>query len=424
MAMIKSQDDAYDDGGDERRAGGFTGVPNPTPDPTYTPQQPSTQPVGTPEVYNPGPPAGTTIPDNSWWDNNVAGFVPNGVAPSPTGYVMQNGSLVGNTGQSQQQAADPYGWIDETLRSVNSTDDPSYWRRVIAADPNGSGSARAYWIDRIRRGDGSALVANGTLSKFQDGGASRAPATGSYGAYPYAPYPYPQQSGGQQYQGSGSVFDDPATKAWLDLLNKRIDALNTPQQNPQLDQLNGYLQKYFESLQGPTYTPQQLDLMQTQSLDPLTRERDAALQRATEQASARGFANTGGVADARARDIERQFEELRTKTQAGFAAKAVDLDRINQQQAAGVAQLLANIENTQFNQNESRANQAVAYAQQVPELADRRFAQAAGLVGQNSLNPTSLLQLESQNQLQNSAQTQQMWLSLASLIPGLLNLFK
>ena len=66
------------------------------------------------------------------------------------------------------QTSDPYGWIDEELRKVNSTDDPSYWRRVIGADPNGSGSAKDYWIDRIRRGDGSSLVKSGQLQKFQD----------------------------------------------------------------------------------------------------------------------------------------------------------------------------------------------------------------------------------------------------------------
>lgn len=111
--------------------------------------------------------------EGQWWDSNVASFVPNGVAKDPTGYVMQNGSLVGKSTQGQQGQSDPYGWVNDTLKSVSSTDDPNYWMNVIKNDPNGAGSAKDYWIDRIRRGDGSALVANGTLQKFQDSAPAR-----------------------------------------------------------------------------------------------------------------------------------------------------------------------------------------------------------------------------------------------------------
>lgn len=230
-------------------------------------------------------------------------------------------------------------------------------------------------------------------------------------------------SAGPSYN-SNSVFDDPATAGWLSLLNSRVNALNTPYQNPQLDQLNSYLQSYFQKLQGPAYTPQQMDLLQTQSLDPLTRERDSALQRERERASARGLGRDSGIAQSRSNDIERQFEQLRTQTQAGFASKAVDLDRINAQQAAGVAQLLANIEQTSFNQNEQRANQALDIARQVPDLARQRMLDANGVVSQSSLNPTSLLGLSMQSDQADAARNQQFWLGLANLVPGLLGLFK
>lgn len=221
----------------------------------------------------------------------------------------------------------------------------------------------------------------------------------------------------------GNIFDDPATAPFMQLLTQRINALNTPYQNPQLDQLNGYLQQYFQKLQGPAYTPQQMDLLQTQALDPLTRERDAALQRAREQASARGIGANSGITQDRQNQLERQFEQLRTQQQANFATNAVNLDRVNAQQAAGVAQLLANIEQTAFNQNEQRANQALDLAGQVPALARQRLLDAAGIVNQNNINPTSLLSLaQSANQF-DSGQTQQYILGLAQLLPSLLRVF-
>ena len=223
---------------------------------------------------------------------------------------------------------------------------------------------------------------------------------------------------------SRGVFDDPATAQWLDLLNKRVDALNTPYQNPQLGQLNSYLQKYFESLQGPAYTPQQMDLMQTQTLDPLTRERDAARQRVLERASGRGLTPQSGIVEKQLSDLDRSFEQIRTQTQANFANKAIDLDRINHQQAAGVAQALANIEQTAFNQNEQRANQALDISRQVPDLARQRLLDANSILAPTQLNPTSLLSLQAQQEQQDAARNQQLWLTLASLVPGILSLFR
>jgi len=418
--------------GDERQSGGYVGtgnIPAPSGDAGGGNLSAPEQPLAiAPNFDN-----GTTdlrgavsqvyqsalgrAPDEGGLNSWVTGRTPNDLAwitqqiynsPEAQARGAQQ-TAIGNQQQASGGGGDPYSWIDETLRSVGSTDDPNYWRRVIGADPNGNGSARDYWIDRIRRGDGSQLVANGTLQKFQDSGGRAAP-------YAYANRP--------TYQGSNGIFDDPATKAWLDLLNQRISALNEPYHNPQLDQLNGYLQKYFDQLQGPTYTPQQRDLLQTQSLDPLASERDAARQRVVEQAARRGLSPQSGIVTKQLSDLDNQFEKLRTQTQAGFASKAIDLDRINQQQAAGVAQLLANIEQTSFNQNEQRANQALSYAQQVPDLARQRMMDANTVLGQSQLSPTALAQITSSANSADSAQSQQFWLSLAQLIPGLLNLFK
>jgi flagellar biosynthesis chaperone FliJ len=203
----------------------------------------------------------------------------------------------------------------------------------------------------------------------------------------------------------------------------RVNALNTPYTPPDLGGLTDYLKSYFQKLQGPAYTPQQLDLLQTQSLDPLSRERDAASQRVLEQASARGLDPKSGIVQKQLSDLGNKFEQIRTQTQAGFASKAVDLDRINAQQAASVGQLLNNIEQTNFNQNEQRANQALGYAQQVPDLARQRLLDAQGILSQNSVNPTSLLQLSQQGNQFDTQNTQNYVMGIASLIPYLLKIF-
>ncbi len=86
-------------------------------------------------------------------------------------------------------------WIGAALTDAASTDDPNYWRGKIAQDPRamaGDPSAIAYWVDRIKRGDGSKYVANGSLSKFVDTNSNAASASkpapqGSYVASPYSP---------------------------------------------------------------------------------------------------------------------------------------------------------------------------------------------------------------------------------------------
>lgn len=97
-------------------------------------------------------------------------------APQPQTGGITGGQPTGNgSGLSVDPSAPRPGsleWVQQQLRAVNSTDDPQQWVKYLAADPKvaaGDQSAINYWIDRIRRGDGSELVRNGTLTRV--GGA-------------------------------------------------------------------------------------------------------------------------------------------------------------------------------------------------------------------------------------------------------------
>lgn len=177
-----------------------------------------------------------------------------------------------------------------------------------------------------------------------------------------------------------SVFSDPATTEWEQLLRSMVDKLNQPQQ---------------------TWSPQQLDLQQTQALDPLERQRTAAKQQLATQLSSRGVTPQSGIFTQAMMDLDRQFNQMDTTTRANFATQAIGR------------------EDQVFQNNETRARSGVDLMKQIPQLADTRLATAQGSLQ----NPIQLLQFLQQQQNQNTqnqqyqnSQNQQFWTQLANII--------
>lgn len=112
--------------------------------------------------------------------------------PAPTGAANNTtGSNTGTQNRDTYAGAGTPDWVKWQLGLVNSTDDANYWITEMAKDPKvaaGDRSAIDYWIDRIRRGDGSELVRNGTLQLYGGGAAGNGDAAsgGSFMASPYA----------------------------------------------------------------------------------------------------------------------------------------------------------------------------------------------------------------------------------------------
>ncbi len=64
-------------------------------------------------------------------------------------------------------------WISQSLQAANSTDDPNYWRKVIAEDPKvaaGDQSAIDYWKMRIAQGDGAQATRSGQQQPYGSSG--------------------------------------------------------------------------------------------------------------------------------------------------------------------------------------------------------------------------------------------------------------
>ena len=269
-------------------------------------------------------------------------------------------------------------WILDALNAVQSTDDPNYW--IGKWNSGELGTDKNWVIDAIRRGDGSALVKSGQLTT-RGGGSGGSPQS--------------------NYAGT-NVFSDPATQQYEQLLNAMIQRLQTPYQAPDLNPALDYLRNYFQQLQGPAYTDQQLGTMQTQALDPLERQRTVAKQQVMQRLSARGISQSSGIFEKALQDVDRQFDQLRTQTQGKFATNAIGQQNQNFAQAASLGPLIASLEQQQFQGNENRAMQGVQQASIIPNLAWSRLTGAQQ--GVQQINPFSAFQL--QNSFQNAGYQQ------------------
>jgi hypothetical protein len=141
--------------------------------------------------------------------------------------------------------------ILDALKNVNSTDDPNYWMDKVSGDPNGFGSAWGYWQDRINRGDGSNLIANGTLQKFQDGGSQSSSSFGTGPFQDFSKYFQPNAIHGGILGDSGAFGDqlvnqltqranqslniDPKTDP---IIKRQVDAASATQERGRRNYLN------------------------------------------------------------------------------------------------------------------------------------------------------------------------------------------
>ena len=107
------------------------------------------------------------------------------------------------------------------------------------------------------------------------------------------------------------------------------------------DRLTGYLNERVGKLQGPAYTGTEQEVLRTQLLDPLERDRTAAQKRAVEQISSRGYELDSGVAQELLAQVDRAFNEQRTSAQGGLAQRQIEEQRSREQEAQELLQYLA-----------------------------------------------------------------------------------
>lgn len=313
-------------------------------------------------------------------------------------------------GQQQQQTTTTQGtgnplldqiaqWSQMAGADPSLTNDPNYWARRITETGGLNAGNQQYWQN----------AATGPTAFFRNPG--REGTTASYGA----------PAGGSY--SSTNPFSDPATKNYIDLLNSRIQALLQPQSNPQMDSLLQFMNQYFQQLQGPTYTDAQRSTIATQQLDPMERQRQAELKNVATTMASRGITPGSGPYLQAERDINQKYDSLRAQTQGGIANNEITLGRQNQAQAVDVGSAAAQLVNGMNQQQDARANQAVGYGAQIPNIAQQRMSQAIQLLNGNSVNPASLVSSLQGFQQQGINQNQSDANSYSAIIAALAKAF-
>lgn len=345
------------------------------------------------------------------WTQNPYGVnaIQSGISGSPEAQAYASRTATPSTppptAPTAPAAGTPYGYMEGV--DVNKLNDPSHQSekyiasRILASGGSLQQAAAAIGATvldatRMRLRSGEVIDTRrdeegaNALQWLVQGGGGPSGAAGMTGA-PGTGAPGTGVAGmtGQGFAGGTSnvsanpnVFTDPATTEWERLLRQLVDRLNVPQ---------------------PTWTDAQLELQQTQALDPLERQRQAQRQQMGQRLASRGITPGSGIFESAMADIDRQFNQLRTQTQGAFATRAIER------------------EDQVFQGNEQRATNAVNTMRQIPQLADQRLAQAQGTIMQ--ANPYGLLQLQQQieqDRIRQSQyqdyQNQQFWAQIAQLL--------
>lgn len=155
------------------------------------------------------------------------------------------------------------------------------------------------------------------------------------------------------------VFNDPLTKQYEQLLQAQLATYQQQQatmreQAQQAAQrrtateeavrrLTDYTNQRVTKLQAPAYTGAEQEVLRTQLLDPLERDRQAARKRALETISGRGYELDSGVAQQLLLEVDRAFDEQRTHAQGTVASRQIEEQRSREQEAQQLLQYLAQL---------------------------------------------------------------------------------
>lgn len=314
-----------------------------------------------------------------------------------------------------------------------SQDEYANWANGTYGPPNlpsiqqqiqNSGEAQAYRVAHPSNGGGGGATENWNTGAWDAGRVSRYFASRGVAARPDSPayweakwnewgkndpaYFFQRLSTAEEFGGGGgggggsappptsqpyggtNIFDDPATANFEKLLNDLITRFNTsatpPHYQQAIDQLNAYLAK----LNGPVYTPAEMELMQTQAWDPMQQQRDAAKQQLIQRLGAQGISPSSGIFERALEDLDRQFQQAHTTQQGQFSNQAIGLSRQNAATAATLAPQISALEQAQTSWQDQRSLQAELLAALIPQMASQRLRDANGAM--SPINISSLFQ--------------------------------
>jgi len=132
---------------------------------------------------------------------------------------------------------------------------------------------------------------------------------------------------------------NPDLDSALALLRSQVArAGERPEDNPEFMKLMDWINTRFQDLSNPGYTGAENEVIRTQALDPIERDRAAAQQRALERISARGMTPDSGLAQELQALVDQGFDASRATAQGDIALNEIQRRNDRMNEATGYAQ--------------------------------------------------------------------------------------
>ncbi len=196
------------------------------------------------------------------------------------------------------------------------------------------------------------------------------------------------------------AFSDPSTqymeqyyKSLLDQLTGQNSAMQQqraalqarmPDIQASTQRLIDTLSVRASKLQGPAYTGSEQEVLRTQALDPIERDRSARKQQALQNIGSRGFDPTSGIAQELLNNVDSVYDKQRAGAQTDLAYRTINEQRAREQEAQ---QLLAMIPQIQ----RAGATGDLQFLTQLDQAVTSPLFQGTGLVSQLQQLPSQAL---------------------------------
>lgn len=251
-------------------------------------------------------------------------------------------------------------------------------------------------------------------------------------------------AGGPGYQNQ---FADPLTAQYESLLHGQMQTYQQQQAQAQAEyarqqatraqtdaavkRLTEFANQRVSKLQAPAYTGTEQEILRTQALDPIERDRAAAQQNALQNIGSRGFDPSSGIAQQLLQNVNQGYDQQRSGAQNDLASKQINEQRSRDQEAQQLLQYLAqlpeaaasgdmnfiNLLNSMINQPAAGATATGGLLSDLPVQRTALAAQVAGLGGQPQSsvpNVLALLNNAQANRYNSQNQTSSFWNSIGS----------
>lgn len=185
-----------------------------------------------------------------------------------------------------------------------------------------------------------------------------------------------------------SEYEDEAKRLTAYLTQRTAELQGPWADEDEAQRLMDYLAQRTTELQEPAYTGTEAEVLRTQALDPIERDRQAARQRALQNIGARGFDPTSGIAQELLNQVDRGFDEQRAGAQGNLAYRQITEERSRQQEAQELLAAQRGLADTLAQGKRGRQQEAQGLLEQQRQIAD--------LIGQDHRNRSQ----ESQQLLQ------------------------